>query len=41
MIVSVEGENSSAEDMATRQKIASFPSELYNVNIMEVKGDEF
>ncbi len=32
---SVDGENSSVEDMSTRQKIASFPSELYNANILE------
>ena len=34
-ISSVDGENSSVEDMSTRQKIASFPSELYNTDIID------
>ena len=33
-MAAVDGENSSVEDMSTRQKIASFPSELYDANIL-------
>lgn len=39
-MVAVDGENSSVEDMSTRQKIASFPSELYDANILTKLTDK-
>ena len=40
-MAAVDGENSSVEDMSTRQKIASFPSELYDANILtKLTGEE-
>lgn len=37
----IDGKNSSMEDMSTRQKIATFPSELYNANITETVTGEY
>lgn len=33
-MASIDGSNSSVQDVATRQKIASFPSDLYDPDIL-------
>lgn len=40
-MMSVDGEKSAIQDMAIRQRIANFPSRLYDVDILSKLKSEF